>query len=63
MKNLFLLLDYIVFLKDLIQRINVLKLPINKRSDGCVHRISKGMSPVILDLCTRDKTDATNKDN
>jgi H+-transporting ATPase len=26
-------------------------------NDGSVHRISKGMSPVILDLCTRDKTD------
>ena len=26
-------------------------------SDGKVHRISKGMSHAILDLCTRDKTD------
>ncbi|CAF1285184.1 unnamed protein product [Rotaria sordida] len=26
-------------------------------SDGSVHRISKGMSHAILDLCTRDKTD------
>ena len=25
-------------------------------SDGSVHRISKGMSHVVLDLCTRDKT-------
>lgn len=25
-------------------------------SDGSVHRISKGMSHAILDLCTRDKT-------
>jgi H+-transporting ATPase len=26
-------------------------------SDGSVHRISKGMSHTILDLCTREKTD------
>ncbi|CAF1572793.1 unnamed protein product [Adineta ricciae] len=40
--------------------------PTNKRteitykltSDGSVHRISKGMSHSILDLCTRDKDDA-----
>jgi H+-transporting ATPase len=39
--------------------------PTNKRTeitykkinDGSVHRISKGMSHAILDLCTRDKTD------
>ncbi|CAF1134558.1 unnamed protein product [Didymodactylos carnosus] len=27
-------------------------------SDGSVHRVSKGMSHTILDLCKRDKTDA-----
>ncbi|KAK5815787.1 hypothetical protein F5H01DRAFT_342983 [Linnemannia elongata] len=27
-------------------------------SDNTVHRVSKGMSSIILDLCTRDKTDA-----
>ncbi len=26
-------------------------------SDGSVHRICKGMSHAVLDLCTRDKTD------
>ena len=26
-------------------------------NDGIVHRISKGMARIILDLCTRDKTD------
>jgi H+-transporting ATPase len=26
-------------------------------NDGSIHRISKGMPHVILDLCTRDKTD------
>ena len=28
-----------------------------KKDGGSVHRISKGMSHTILDLCTRDKTD------
>ncbi|GJJ75978.1 H+-transporting ATPase [Entomortierella parvispora] len=27
-------------------------------SDGTVHRVSKGMSSIILDLCTRNKTEA-----
>ena len=27
-----------------------------KTDDGSVHRVSKGMASVILDLCTRDKT-------
>ncbi|KAF9913719.1 plasma membrane H+-ATPase [Lobosporangium transversale] len=27
-------------------------------SDNTVHRVSKGMSSIILDLCTRDKTEA-----
>jgi H+-transporting ATPase len=54
MKDSFLLIYYLFRFNPTDKRTEI---TYKQTNDGKVHRISKGMSHTILDLCTRDKTD------